>query len=187
MLKLVSEKDGLIPLNNYHFHSIFTTKRQRGDIMSLKKMDRIDCRINLSVKILSKEVCKDLGMSLTEAINIFLHQMIIHHGLPFEVRMSAEDRKLFVLPDEEDAEDVMVEEKEKVIPIWTEETPHKNLPIEAPLLNEAVIEEEAFKEDAFKETAGLEEEPVFEGSSVAKGITQDAEEDNSPDPEEFLQ
>jgi len=33
----------------------------------------------------------------------------------------------------------------------------------------------------------LEEEPVFEGSSVAKGITQDAEEDNSPDPEEFLQ
>ena len=68
--------------------------------MSLNKMDRIDCRINLNVKILSKEVCKDLGMSLTEAINLFLHQMIIHHGLPFQVKMTAQDRKLFILPDE---------------------------------------------------------------------------------------
>ncbi len=80
--------------------------------MSLKKMDRIDCRINLNVKILSKEVCKDLGMSLTEAINLFLHQMIIHHGLPFEVKMTAEDRELFIIPEEELEEASLLPEEE---------------------------------------------------------------------------
>ena len=88
--------------------------------MSLKKIDRIDCRINLNVKLLAKDVCRDLGMSLTEAINLFLHQLIIHHGLPFDVKMSAQDKRLFLVQEETDLPD---QEKKEPLELSTREKP----------------------------------------------------------------
>ena len=78
--------------------------------MSTKKMDRIDCRINLSVKDLAKDVCEDLGMSLTEAVTLFLHQLILQNGLPFEVKLTSRDRKFFQrMKESVELEDNLVE------------------------------------------------------------------------------
>ena len=161
-----------LPYSLTHLHSIFTTKRQRGDIMSLKKMDRIDCRINLNVKILSKEVCKDLGMSLTEAINLFLHQMIIHHGLPFEVKMTAEDRKLFILPDDEEEASLLAE----------------NVPLAIPFRKEAVSDGEILAEEAAcQEDATLKKEPGFEEKAASYEKVPTIEEIGlSPGEEDLL-
>ena len=32
-------------------------------------------------------ICKQLGINLSTAINIFLHQMVMHDGLPFELKL----------------------------------------------------------------------------------------------------
>ncbi len=32
-------------------------------------------------------ICRQLGINLSTAINIFLHQMVMHDGLPFELKL----------------------------------------------------------------------------------------------------
>lgn len=43
-------------------------------------------RINEKIKEEVTPILSDLGLSLSEAINIFLHQIKINNGLPFEVK-----------------------------------------------------------------------------------------------------
>lgn len=43
-------------------------------------------RINEQIRDEITPILNDLGLSLSEAINMFLHQIKIHNGLPFDVK-----------------------------------------------------------------------------------------------------
>ena len=53
---------------------------QRNDIMST-------VRINPRIKEEVSPILSDLGISLSEAINMFLHQVKLNNGLPFELKI----------------------------------------------------------------------------------------------------
>ena len=52
----------------------------------MAKTDTLHIRIEPSVKQRAEETLKDLGLSITEAINIFLNQVILNDGIPFEIK-----------------------------------------------------------------------------------------------------
>lgn len=52
----------------------------------MAKTATINMRADPQVKSDEELIFASLGMSLTEAVNIFLHKSIMDYGLPFEVR-----------------------------------------------------------------------------------------------------
>ena len=42
-------------------------------------------RVEPDVKIKAEETLNDLGLSITEAVNVFLNQVILHDGIPFKI------------------------------------------------------------------------------------------------------
>ena len=53
----------------------------------MQKNDTIHVRVNEDVKINAEETLTMLGMTLSEAINLFLCQVSLTGGLPFDVRL----------------------------------------------------------------------------------------------------
>lgn len=43
-------------------------------------------RVKPNVKQKAEETLNDLGLSISEAINVFLNQIILYDGIPFEIR-----------------------------------------------------------------------------------------------------
>ena len=52
----------------------------------MAKTDTLHIRIEPSVKKKAESTLKDLGLSITEAVNVFLNQVILNDGIPFEIR-----------------------------------------------------------------------------------------------------
>ena len=52
----------------------------------MAKSETLHIRVESAVKTGVENTLKTLGLSTTEAINIFLHQVILAGGLPFEVK-----------------------------------------------------------------------------------------------------
>lgn len=52
----------------------------------MAKTDVLHIRIEPSVKQRAEKTLNDLGLSITEAINVFLNQVILNDGIPFEIR-----------------------------------------------------------------------------------------------------
>ena len=52
----------------------------------MAKTDTLHIRIEPSVKQRAEKTLNDLGLSITEAINVFLNQVILNDGIPFEIR-----------------------------------------------------------------------------------------------------
>ncbi len=52
----------------------------------MAKTDTLHIRVEPSVKQKAEKTLNDLGLSITDAINVFLNQVILTDGLPFEVR-----------------------------------------------------------------------------------------------------
>lgn len=57
---------------------------QGGDNMA--KTETLHIRVDAAVKSGVEATLKTLGLSTTDAVNIFLHQVILAGGLPFEVK-----------------------------------------------------------------------------------------------------
>lgn len=53
---------------------------------TLSRNKNVTIRLDSKVKEEAEKLFNDLGMTLSSAINIFLHQVLIVRGLPFEVR-----------------------------------------------------------------------------------------------------
>lgn len=51
----------------------------------MAKTDTLHIRVEPSVKIKAEETLNDLGLSITEAVNVFLNQVILHDGIPFKI------------------------------------------------------------------------------------------------------
>ena len=52
----------------------------------MAKTATINMRVNPQVKADAESIFSSLGMTLTEAINVFLHKSVMEGGLPFDVR-----------------------------------------------------------------------------------------------------
>ena len=57
--------------------------------MAVKADSSLTIRINSEVKREAQKIFSDLGLDTTTAFNIFLRQVIVCRGLPFEVRLPA--------------------------------------------------------------------------------------------------
>jgi DNA-damage-inducible protein J len=54
---------------------------------------RTNVYIDANIKIKAKELFKKYGVSLSDAINIFLAQSVLEKGLPFEVKIPNDETK----------------------------------------------------------------------------------------------
>lgn len=52
----------------------------------MAKTDTLHIRVEPSVKKKAEKTLSDLGLSITDAINVFLNQVILHDGIPFEIK-----------------------------------------------------------------------------------------------------
>lgn len=52
----------------------------------MNKTSMIHIRVQPEIKKEAEEILNNLGMTTTEAVNIYLRQIILHCGLPFSVR-----------------------------------------------------------------------------------------------------
>ena len=52
----------------------------------MAKTDTLHIRVEPTVKKRAEETLNDLGLSITEAINVFLNQVILNDGIPFEIK-----------------------------------------------------------------------------------------------------
>ena len=52
----------------------------------MDKTTSIHIRIELDIKNKVEKILSSLGMTTTEAINIYLRQIIINYGIPFEIK-----------------------------------------------------------------------------------------------------
>ena len=50
------------------------------------KTNNINIRIDPLIKQKTEIILNNLGLTLSDAINVFLHKVILEHGLPFEVK-----------------------------------------------------------------------------------------------------
>lgn len=51
----------------------------------MAKTVTLHIRIEPSVKARAEQTLNDLGLSITEAVNVFLNQVILHNGIPFKI------------------------------------------------------------------------------------------------------
>lgn len=52
----------------------------------MAKTDTLHIRVEPKVKKKAEETLNELGLSITEAINVFLNQVILNQGIPFEIK-----------------------------------------------------------------------------------------------------
>lgn len=52
----------------------------------MAKTDTLHIRIEPIVKQKAEKTLNELGMSIAEAINVFLNQVILNDGIPFEIK-----------------------------------------------------------------------------------------------------
>lgn len=50
----------------------------------------IRSRINADIKLEAQALLEKFGLSMSEAIRLFLHQVVIEKGLPFQVKLPAD-------------------------------------------------------------------------------------------------
>ncbi|MDR0614498.1 MAG: type II toxin-antitoxin system RelB/DinJ family antitoxin [Lactobacillales bacterium] len=81
---------------------------------SIIKDDDINVRTNkeLHKKVLS--ILNDLSLDMTTAINIYLNQIVIHQGLPFEISLQSKQNSQFDDYDKGVAYAQFLEEMNKV-------------------------------------------------------------------------
>lgn len=59
----------------------------------LPKNAPVNFRFNAELKESAEDLFYDLGMTMSDAIEIFLHQCVAKGGLPFELKLSKEERE----------------------------------------------------------------------------------------------
>jgi DNA-damage-inducible protein J len=55
------------------------------------KAEFIRARVEPQVKHEAESIFKQLGLSISEAVNLFYNQVILYRGLPFEVRLPSDE------------------------------------------------------------------------------------------------
>ena len=77
----------------------------------MAKTESVYTRIEPKLKIEVEKTLSRLGLSTSEAINIFLNQVVMHKGLPFEVKVPSllrEEAELILMSKLKESEDAIV-------------------------------------------------------------------------------
>jgi len=53
----------------------------------MSKSTSIYTRVNPELKVQVEQILERLGLPMASAINLFLHQIAIHNGIPFDVKL----------------------------------------------------------------------------------------------------
>ena len=53
----------------------------------MQKTSNLSIRIDPVLKESSEKILSDLGMSMSSAITLFLRQVVLHNGIPFDVKI----------------------------------------------------------------------------------------------------
>ena len=53
----------------------------------MAKSASIYTRVEPELKIKAEQILSDLGIPVSNAVNLFLHQIVLHQGLPFDVKL----------------------------------------------------------------------------------------------------
>jgi len=53
-------------------------------------------KLDKEIKEEAKKIFNELGMTMGDAVNIFLKQVLLHNGLPFEVKIPNEKTKKII-------------------------------------------------------------------------------------------
>lgn len=61
--------------------------------MTVSIKETTSIKLDVETKAKAKEIFKELGISMGEAVNIFLSQVALHKGLPFEVKIPNDETK----------------------------------------------------------------------------------------------
>ncbi len=61
--------------------------------MTIPVKETTSIKLDKEIKESAKKIFKELGLTMGEAVNIFLKQVTLHKGLPFEVKIPNEDTK----------------------------------------------------------------------------------------------
>lgn len=56
-------------------------------VMSTLKKERTNIYLNSDIKRKAKKILEQYGLSLSDAINIFLTQVVLVKGIPFQIRI----------------------------------------------------------------------------------------------------
>ncbi len=59
--------------------------------MTIRKKETTSIKLDKDVKESAKKILKELGLTMGEAVNIFLTQVTLNKGLPFEVKIPNEE------------------------------------------------------------------------------------------------
>ncbi len=62
----------------------------------MAKSETLHIRVNENVKASAERTLDTLGLSISEAVNMFLHQIPLVGGLPFDVRIPAAPESVIV-------------------------------------------------------------------------------------------
>ena len=57
----------------------------------MSKSQNIIVRVEPDLKLKAETILKDLGMNMTDAINIYLSQIVLNSGIPFKVERPKND------------------------------------------------------------------------------------------------
>ena len=61
--------------------------------MTISIKETTSIKLDVEIKAKAKEIFKELGITMGEAVNIFLSQVALHKGLPFEVKIPNDETK----------------------------------------------------------------------------------------------
>lgn len=84
-------------------------------MLSVQAKSRTNVYVDVNIKDQAKEIFNNYGLSLSQAVNIFLTQSVLNRGLPFDVKIP-NDETLQAMQDVESGEnyeDVTLEDLKK--------------------------------------------------------------------------
>ena len=61
--------------------------------MTIPVKETTSIKLDIEIKAKAKEIFQELGITMGEAVNIFLNQVALHKGLPFEVKIPNDETK----------------------------------------------------------------------------------------------